>query len=133
MVVVTYEAGRLQIVNKLILLLQLPVEWDSILVAVPFPVEPYSANLAVICEKLGQLIVHKFVVCGPILVVSVTANHFGSCSSQRIFVAHPVNMRVVKMQFNALLVALVGKFLYYVAAKGGSIHDVKVRLVSVPH
>ena len=132
-VVVTDEARWLEFVDERVLLVELPVEWGWILVTVPLSVEPDGADFTIVCEQLGQLLIHEVVVCRPVLVLPNTADDLLAGTSHWVLVARPVNVRVVEVQLDALLVALVGKLLEHVAAEWCGVNDVVFALLCVPH
>ena len=133
MVVVTDEARWLELVDESVLLVELPVEWGWILVTVPLSVEPDGADFTIVCEQLGQLLIHEVIICRPVLVLPNTADDLLAGTSHWVLVARPVNVRVVEVQLDALLVALVGKLLEHVAAEWCGVNDVVFALLCVPH
>ena len=117
--------------DKGILLGQLPVE-RRILVLIPPAVKPDGSHLAVVGEQLCQLIVHKLIVALPVAVGIGT-----SCSSARTaprsILTPPVDVRVIEMDADALLVALVSKLLNDVALERCGVHDVIIRILGMEH
>ncbi len=132
MVIVADQASRLQGVYQLILLVQLPVEWCGILVAVPPAVEPYRAYLSVAGQQFFKLGIHEVVVVRPVCFLRVFAGS-SSGASHRIVVAGPVYVRVVEVQTYALFLAFIGEFLQHITAERRGVHYVVVALCGVPH
>ncbi len=130
--VVSYEAPRLQVVYHAVLLFQFPVEGYGVAVVVPPSVEPYGADFSVAGEQFGNLPVHEVVVCRPVGFCGVTSGSVAG-PSLGIFVARPVEVRVVQMKLYALPAALFRQFFQDVFLVGGGIHDVVWRLCGVPH
>ena len=131
--VIANEALWLKVVDESILLVELPIERDAILVAVPFAVEPYSANLAIVGEQLGELRVHEVIIGRPVGFFIVASNDIAACASNGVFVACPVDMLIVEVHPDSLLVALLGKLLNNVAPKWCGVDNVVVALFGVPH
>ena len=127
-VVVAYEACRLQAVYHGILLAQAPVEVGL----VPHSVKPYCAYLAVVGQQLGQLVVHKLIVALPIAVV-LSARPVARVAQRIVVFARPVEVRVIQMKLYALLVALVCQLLYHVASEGRGVNNVIVGIFCVEH
>ena len=130
MVVVAHEAGRLKSVNQFVLLGQLPIERHAVLVVVPMAVEPDGAYLAVVCQELGQLRIHKLVIAGPVRLFGVLACAV-SCASCGIVVARPVYVGIVEVELDALSVAGICELAHHILAIG-CVHNVIIRLAGVP-
>ena len=114
-VMVVYDqAAWLQAMDKRILLWQLPIE-VRILILIPPSVKPDTSHLTVVGKKLSKLIVHKLIVALPV-TLRVRATGTSTRSSPNGILAIPVNMRVIKVQSDALLVALIRQLLHDVAA-----------------
>ena len=107
--VVPNEASRLKLVYQFILSGQLPIE-TGVLILIPPAVKPDGAYRPVVGEQLRQLIVHEAVITCPV-TFRIGTTRPPTRSSPRAILAIPVNVRVIKMQADALLVAFVGQLL----------------------
>ena len=96
-VVVSNETLWLKTVYQCILLVELPVEWNAVLVTVPLAVEPYRSNLAIFGEQLGELLIHEVVVCRPVGFCLVASDYLCAGAAQWVFIACPVDVRVVEV------------------------------------
>ena len=108
MVVVGNKARGLQPMHQGILLVKLPVEGRSILVVVPPAIKPYSADRALVGKKLGNLAIHKVVVRAPVNLRLVTACDALCSTTTGVVITAPVGVRVVEVEGNTLLLALLG-------------------------
>ena len=129
--VVHDQAAWLQAMNHLILLRQLPVE-VRILILIPPSVKPDTSHLTVVGKKLSKLVVHKLIVALPVTLRIRTAST-STCSSPYSILTIPVDMRVIKVQSDALLVALIRQFLYDVATERSSIYNIIIRILGLEH
>ena len=84
MVVVTYQASRLQTMNKCILLGKFPIE-IGIDVLIPPTVKPDSADRTIISQQLCQLIIHKLIIALPISFRIGTSGSTSGSSLRSIF------------------------------------------------
>ena len=131
MMVVPNQASRLQAVYHGILPGQLPVK-IRILVLVPPAIKPNGTYFSIIGEQLGQLIVHEFIVAVPV-ALRIRSSRSTSGASPRSIFAIPVDVRIVEMQTNTLLVALVRQFFQNIPLKRGSIHNIVIGKACVEH
>ena len=127
--VVYDQAAWLQSMDKRILLWQLPIE---IRILIPPSIKPNTSHLTIVGKKLSKLIVHKLIVALPV-TLRVRATCASTRSSPNSILAIPVNMRVIKMQSDALLVALIRQFLHDVAAERSSIYNIIIRILGLEH
>ena len=131
MMVVHNQAAWLQAMDEFILLWQLPVK-IRILILIPPAVKPDTSHLAVVGKKLSKLVVHKLIVALPVTLRIRTAST-STCSSPYSILTIPVDMRVIKVQSDALLVALIRQFLYDVATERSSIYNIIIRILGLEH
>ena len=132
MVVVADKAGGLQTVNEGILLVELPVEGRRVGIVLPLTVKPDGADWTIVGEQFGQLVVHEFVILRPVGGSGIVGQ-FILVASQRIVQPMPVQVGIVEMQFDAMALAGVGKFLEDVTLEGGGIDDIIVADCTLEH
>ena len=129
--VVYDQAAWLQAMDKRILLWQLPIE-VRILILIPPSIKPDTSHLTVVGKKLSKLVVHKLIVALPV-TLWVRASGTSTCSSPNSILTIPVDMRVIKMQSDALLVALIRQFLHDVTTERSSIYYIIIRILGLEH
>ena len=131
-VMVVYDqAAWLQAMDKRILLWQLPIE-VRILILIPPSIKPDTSHLTVVGKKLSKLIVHKLIVALPVSLRIRTAST-STRSSPYSILTIPVDMRVIKVQSDALLVALISQLLHDVATERSSIYNIIIRILGLEH
>ena len=131
MMVVHDQATWLQAMDKRILLWQLPIE-VRILILIPPSIKPDTSHLAVVGKKFCKLVVHKLIVALPV-TLWIRAAGTSTCSSPNSILTIPVDMRVIKVQSDALLVALISQLLHDVAAERSSIYNIIIRILGLEH
>ena len=131
MMVVYDQAAWLQTMDKRILLWQLPIE-VRILILIPPSVKPDTSHLTVVGKKFCKLVVHKLIVALPV-TLWVRAAGTSTRSSPNSILTIPVDMRVIKVQSDALLVALIRQLLHDVAVERSSIYYIIIRILGLEH
>ena len=115
--------------NQSILLAQLPVK---IIRLIPHSVKPDGTDRAIVRQKFGQLIIHKFIIRFP-FTMPLSSGSF-TCSAQRIIILTcPVQMRVIQVKFNSLLTAFFCQLLHDISFKRRSIYNIIVRIFCIKH
>ena len=155
MVIVTDEATRLQAVDKVVNALQVPgrcIEAIRLDLPVPKAVEPDGAHLAVIGEQFGELLFHEGDVMLPQgiffpefrgqqavgrglpgSVGEFTAGVPSGTSQRPVILPGPVQQGIIEMDFQALPVAFVRKFLQDIPLEGGGVNYVEVGSGGIEH
>ena len=125
------QAAWLQAMDKRILLWQLPIE-VRILILIPPSIKPDTSHLTVVGKKFCKLVVHKLIVTLPV-TLWIRAAGTSTCSSPNSILTIPVDMRVIKVQSDALLVALIRQLLHDVAVERSSIYYIIIRILGLEH
>ena len=128
-VVADNHASGLNAVDMVVHFAQVPIEIGRL---VPLPVKPDSTDLAVIGQQLRELIYHKLLIRFPVSLLG--APHSAACAPDgEIIGTAPIELRIIKMQLDALFMAFIGQFFDDIALKRRAVNDVVRRLLGVEH
>src|SRR5690349_1644776 len=118
MVVVAYQTLRLQLMDKSIYFIQVPVNFRCSVggafrcCLVPITIKPDASNFSIIGKQLGKLVFHELNIIIPVAFYSTACALAGAPCPPAIIITAPIKQGVIEEQFNALLVALVCYHLY---------------------
>ena len=129
--VVAHKETGLEAVKQSILLVKLPVKRLGVAVVVPHAIKPDGIGV-IILHKLCQLGVHELEIGGPVGLLGVLSC-VASDTSGRIVVACPVDVGIIEVDSQPLATALIGEFAQHIAAEGGTIYYIIVRLLGGKH
>ena len=128
MVVIADQRLRLEAMNELVGLVELPVRVRF----VPPPIEPDAGNFAVVREQFTQLCILIVEILRPIAAFRPARGVAGG-PAREVIAMVPIELRVVEEELDSLLVAFIGEELEDVALIGRPLHDRPVGNLGIKH